>query len=188
MLKTLIRSRIQASQKDLGYDMSYGLEILDADLGAFMRISKLVGISSYRGPVPDKVAFAVKLVGTLQEDCGPCSQLMVTQAERAGVAPEVLRAVVSADDAVLDPEVLLGVLFARASLAREPVADTLREQVKARWGRRGVIQLAFGLVAARAFPTLKYALGFGQTCSRIRIGDKSLAPQHMPAARSSATV
>jgi hypothetical protein len=80
-------------------------------------------------------AFAAKLAGTLAEDCGPCVQLMVTMAERGGVPADTLRAVLRGDDTALDADVLLSVRFARASLARDPAADALREQVLARWGK-----------------------------------------------------
>ena len=180
MFKQLINQRLTAAERDLGYDMSYGKFMLDADLSAFWRFSKLVGISSYRRDVPAAVSYAVKLVGTMQEDCGPCAQLMVTMAEREQVPAATLRAILNQDDAALDSDVLLAVRFARASLARDPEADTYREQVLERWGKRGLVTLAFGLVAARVFPTLKYALGYGRACSRITVQGEPVVVKHAP--------
>jgi hypothetical protein len=177
MLKKLIHSRLDALEKDLGYDVGYVREILDVDLSAFLRLMRLSGISSYRRDVPPEVAYAVKLVGTLQEDCGPCTQLMVTMAQREAVPDAILRAVVSGDDAALPPDVLLAVQFARASLTRDAQADELRERIVTRFGHRGLVTVAFGLVAARVYPTLKYALGYGRSCSRVQIGEKTLAPK-----------
>jgi hypothetical protein len=175
MLKKLIHGRLEALGKDLGYDTSYLGAVLDADLRAFMTFAKLRGISEYRREVPVDVLFAAKLSGAMHEDCGPCSQLMITMAERAGVAAETLRAVAASDDAALSPEVRLGVEFARAVLAHDPRADALRDQVVARWGKRGLVSLAFGLVAARIYPTLKYAMGYGRTCSRLEVSGKPVA-------------
>jgi len=180
MLKAFIRSRLKAFEKDMHYDLGYAREILDADFGAFMRVVKFQSAFTYRKDVPTAVWHAVRLVGTLQEDCGPCSQLMVTMASRAGVAPEILRAVATGNDAVLPQDVRLGVQFARASLARSPEADTLREQILARWGRRALVSLAFGLIAARAFPTLKYALGYGRTCCQLEISGTPLVVRRTP--------
>jgi hypothetical protein len=167
MLKTLLRNRLDAYEREHGYDVSYVREILDADLGAFRRLVGLTSFSAYARDVPAEAQFAAKITGTLTEDCGPCTQLMVTQAERAGVAPDTIRAVVRGDLTSLGPDARLGVLFARAVMARDPEADLLRAQVRERWGRRGVITLAFALVSSRAYPTLKYALGYAKTCSRV---------------------
>jgi hypothetical protein len=59
--------------------------------------------------------------------------------------------------------------FARATLARSEAADPLREQILRRFGERGLVSLAFALTAARIFPTLKYALGHGQSCQRVQV-------------------
>jgi hypothetical protein len=182
MLKQLINQRLTAAERDLGYDMSYGKFMLDADLGAFWRFSKVMGLSSYRRDVPVAVSYAVKIVGTMVEDCGPCTQLMVTMAGREQVPAATLRAILNQDDAALDPDVLLAVRFARASLARDPAADTLREEVLARWGKRGLVTIAFGLVAARLYPTLKYALGFGRACSRVTVEGEQVMVKHAPVA------
>ncbi|MET0342331.1 MAG: hypothetical protein ABW252_15110 [Polyangiales bacterium] len=182
MLKRLVLARLDASERDLGYDMSYLRDVLSADFGAFLRFAKVRGISSYRRDVPAEVAYAVKLVGTMVEDCGPCTQLMVTMAERENVAPDTLRAVLARDDEALSDDLRLAVRFARAVLARDPAADALRDAVRARWGARGLVTLAFGLCAARLFPTLKYALGHGRTCSRVVVGGAPL-----PVRRASAS-
>ena len=178
MLKSILHNRLDAYQREYGYDVSYVREILDVDLGAFRRLYAFSGISSYARDVPVDAQFAAKITGTLAEDCGPCTQLMVTMAERAGVAPDTIRAVVRGDLEALGPDARLAVLFSRAVMQRDPEADILRAQVRERWGRRGVITLGFGLVGARAYPTLKYALGFGKTCSRVVVaGDPVLVRQ-----------
>jgi hypothetical protein len=186
MLKRIIRGRLAAYERDLGYDTSYMRDLLDADLSAFMRFSKVGGISRYCRDLPLEASFAAKLVGTMVEDCGPCTQLMVTMAERAGVSADSLRAVLGSDDASMNPDVLLSVRFARAVLTRDEQADALREQVSARWGKRGLVSLGFALVAARIFPTLKYALGHGRACSRVVVAGTPLAVQTGAALREGA--
>jgi hypothetical protein len=69
------------------------------------------------------------------------------------------------------------VRYARAVLRREPEAITLRDEVAARWGQRGLVSLAFGLVSAKVFPTLKYALGYGRACSRLRVAGQPVVAQ-----------
>jgi hypothetical protein len=187
MLKKLILGRLAAYERDLGYDVSYLRELLDTDLRAFLRFSKLMGISQYCRDLPIEVSYAAKLVGTLVEDCGPCTQLIVTMAERAGVAPDTLRAVLRDDDDAMNADVRLGVQFARAVLARDARADSLRDEVLARWGRRGLVSLGFALVSARVFPTLKYALGHGRTCSRVLVSGTPLVVTDHGRVHASAT-
>lgn len=180
MLKAIIKNRLDAYERDYGYDVSYVREILDADLSAFLRFAKLTGISSYARDLPLEAQFAAKITGTLAEDCGPCTQLMVTTAERAGVSAATLRALIRGEDAALGPDARLAVQFARAVLQRDPEADVFRDRARERWGRRGVISLAFALVSARAYPTLKYALGFGKTCSRVVVSGDPVSVARQP--------
>ena len=180
MLKHLIRRRIAAFGQEYGYDVGYMEALLDADVGAVMRFAKVQGISEYRKDIPVAVSYAAKIQGTLLEDCGPCTQLVVTMAEREGVAAATLRAVLDADDEAMDDDVRLTVHFCRAVLARDLQADTLREQVIERWGKRGLVSIAFGLMAARLYPTIKYALGYGKACTRIHVGDTSTTVKRPP--------
>ncbi len=70
-------------------------------------------------------------------------------------------------------EVALAVRFAEAILQRAPEADDLREEVVRQFGKRGLIALAFAILAARMYPTLKYALGHGHACTRLTIGGET---------------
>jgi hypothetical protein len=185
MLKAIIQKRLDAYEREYGYDTGYIREILEADLGAFWRFAKLTAISGYARDLPVEAQFAAKITGTLAEDCGPCTQLMVTTAERVGVSAETLRALVRGDDAALGPDARLAVMFTRAVMQRDPEADVWRARARERWGRRGVVALAFAIVAARAYPTVKYALGFGKTCSRVTVAG---APVVVPREPSLAAV
>jgi hypothetical protein len=181
MLRWFIRRRLVAFERQYQYDLGYARDLLDADVGAFLALARLHGMSEYRKDLPADVAYAAKLTGTLAEDCGPCTQLMIAFAERDRVPAATLRALLAGDDAALPEPVLLGVRFARATLAHDAIADDLREQVVSRWGARGLVSLAFGLTAARLYPTLKYALGHGRSCTRVTVaGDP--APVHRKAA------
>ena len=82
MLKWLIRRRLDAFQRTYGYNVDYARDILAADTTALLRLARLDGVSRYRRDVPLDVYHAVKLTGTLHEDCGPCTQLIVAMALR----------------------------------------------------------------------------------------------------------
>jgi hypothetical protein len=170
MLNWLIKRQIDAFEQAYGYDSSYARDILAADRRAFMKFAKLLGLSRYRKDVPRDAWYAAKITATLAEDCGPCTQLNVTMAERDGVAPDVLRAIVTGDERAMLDHVALVVRFTKAVLAHAIEADDLRERIRQRWGSRALVSLSFAIAAGRIFPTVKYALGHGRACRRVTVG------------------
>ncbi len=175
MLNWLIRNRLAAFERKYGYDVSYARDILAADRKAFMTFAKLSALGAYRRDVPKDVVWAAKLVGTVAEDCGPCTQLTVAMALDDGATPRTLSSVLAGQDASLPEDVQLGVRFARAALAHDPEADPLREEIVRRWGPRALVALSFALAAARVFPTIKYALGHGKACRRVTVAGEPVA-------------
>jgi hypothetical protein len=176
MLKWLIRNRIAAFERQTGYDASYARELLATDSRAFWRFAKINGISEYRKDVPTDLYYATKITGTLVEDCGPCTQLNVTMALHDGVDPKVLASIVEGNLAAMTDEVRLGVRFARLVIAHSPDADDVRDEIVRRWGPRALVSVAFALTAARFYPTLKYAMGYGKACQRVIVGSETIAP------------
>ncbi len=172
MLKWLIRKRLAAFERTFEYDLSYAREILAADTRAFLKFAKVMGMTSYRKDVPPDVYYAVKLTGTVAEDCGPCTQLVVAMALRDGVAPRTLSTILAGTPET--PEVVLAVAFAKASLAHAPEADALRDEISRRWGPRALVSLAFALSGARIYPTIKYALGFGKACQKVVVAGEQI--------------
>jgi hypothetical protein len=100
-------------------------------------------------------------------------------AERRGVRPEVIRAVLTDDIAAMPDDVALAWRFTKAVLAHDPAADDYRAVIVERWGPRAVVSLAFAITTARIYPTVKYAMGHGKTCRRIVVGGTAvpIAPE-----------
>jgi uncharacterized protein YjeT (DUF2065 family) len=174
MLNWLMKRRLNAFERDYSYDASYMHDMLAVDAKSVLALFKVQAMAHYRKDVPREPWYAAALVGSLAEDCGPCTQLGITMAEREGVAPDTLRAIVAGDLRAMPDDVVLAYRFAKASLAHDPAADELRDEIVKRWGQRGLISLAFALAATRVFPTVKYALGHGKTCSRVTVAGKPL--------------
>ena len=174
MLTWFMKRRLDAFERNTGYDVSYVREMLDADVKAVMALFKVQGLARYRKDVPREPWYAAALVGVLAEDCGPCTQLGITMAEREGVNPDTLRAIVAGDLRAMPDDVVVAYRFAKASLAHNPAADELRKEVVERWGQRGLISLSFALASSRIYPTVKYALGHGKSCTRLTVGGKPL--------------
>jgi hypothetical protein len=173
MIKWLLRRRLAAFERAWKYDASYMHEVLDADPSALMAFSKVASLGRYHKDAPLAAYHAVRIVGTMAEDCGPCTQLTVDMALRAGVDPAVLRAVVSREFSAMPADVSLAVRFAEASLRHAAEADDLRKEVVRRWGKRALISLAFAITGARIFPTVKYAMGHGRACTRVTVAGES---------------
>jgi alkylhydroperoxidase family enzyme len=177
MLNRFLHGQIRKFERNFDYDMSYGHEMLDISRKAFLSFAKINAMSGYCEDAPPALYHAAKITAMLNEDCGPCTQLVTRMAESAGVEPAVLRAVLAGDAANMSEQARLGWRYATAVLAHDPEADSLRVQIEQQWGPRAVVSLALAIASARVYPTLKYALGHGQSCSRVRAGGVDVVPR-----------
>jgi len=169
MLSWFIRRQLDAFGRRWSYDVSYMRTALEkAGPGALFALSGLQRVGSYRRGVPAAVYHGAKVTAAVAADCGPCAQLAVSMAEADGVPAVILRALAAGDLAALPEDVRLAAELARATLAREPGIE-VREKILERHGYRGLLSLAYGIVAAQAYPTLKYALGAAHACTRLRV-------------------
>jgi hypothetical protein len=175
MLKWLMHRGIAAFERQWGYDAGYVHELIDIDPRSAWMFQRATGLGKYRKDVPLDALFAAGITAVKSEDCGPCTQLGVAMAERAGVDPEVLRAVLTETPRMMPPDVALAWRFTRATLDHDPSADQYRDEIIERWGRRALVSLAFATLTARMYPTVKYAMGHGKACTRVVVGGAPLA-------------
>jgi alkylhydroperoxidase family enzyme len=175
MLRWLFRRTVSAFERQWNYDASYLLEIIDASPRAAWRFLHATRLGNYRRDVPIDALFAAAITAVRSEDCGPCTQLGTAMAERQGVRPEVLRAVLEDDVAAMPDEVALTWRFTKAVLAHDAAADDYRAVILERWGPRAVVSLAFAITTARIYPTVKYAMGHGKACTRVVVGGAPVA-------------
>jgi hypothetical protein len=180
MLKWLVKRQLEAFKRRWNYDTSYVSEIVDeAGVGAVMPLQALGKLGAFRRNVPLEAYYGAALTAGKDADCGPCLQLGVSMAHANGLAPAVIRAILEADYASLSREALLGVELALATIARDGSGDEAREEILRRWGRAGLVSLAYAIVAARSYPAFKYAIGHGRACVRLRVGDETVAMKGM---------
>jgi hypothetical protein len=178
MIKWVLQRAIDKFERDWKYDGSYMRDMVDASPRAAWLFSRAAALGQFRRDVPIEPWYAAGITAVRHEDCGPCTQLGVTMAERAGVRPAVLRAVLADDADAMPPEVALVWKFTRATLAHDPAADEYRDAIVELWGRRALISLAFAITAARIYPTVKYALGHGKACMRVVVGGTPVVLDH----------
>jgi hypothetical protein len=173
MITWFLRRWIAKFERTWNYDAGYLRDLLEADPRAMMAFGKVAALSNYQKDVPAAAYSAAGIVGTMTEDCGPCTQLVIDMAQRNGVDPNILRAIVARDFTAMPFEVALAARFAEASLRHAPEAADLREEVVRHFGKRGLVSLAFAMTASRLYPTLKYALGHGRACTRVTVGGET---------------
>ena len=167
MIRRLLRRSIESFERKWSYDASYLKEIADLSPVAAMKFALATSLGTYRRDAPPAAVFAAGITAVRSEDCGPCTQLAVTMAERQGVNPEILRALLNDDESAMSEEVGLAWRFTRATLAHDASTDRCREEIVRRWGPRAVVSLAFAITTARMYPTVKYAMGHGRICARV---------------------
>jgi hypothetical protein len=178
MIKWALLKWIDKFERDWNYDVGYMRDMIGVSPRAAWLFSRVTALGRFRRDVPLEAWCAAGITAVRHEDCGPCTQLAVTMAERAGVSPDVLRAVLAEDPGAMPPDAALAWRFTRATLAHDAAADDYREVIVERWGRRAVVSLAFAITTARIYPTVKYALGHGKACTRVVVGGTPLRFVH----------
>ena len=170
MIKWLLHKTIDRFEREWNYDAGYMRDIIAVSPRAAWLFSRAAALGQFRRNIPIEPWYAAGITAVRHEDCGPCTQLGVTMAERAGVNPAVLRAVLADNPEAMPPDVALVWKFTRATLAHDTAADEYREAIVNRWGPLALVSLAFAITAGRIYPTVKYALGHGKACMRVVAG------------------
>jgi hypothetical protein len=173
---------IDRFEQTWNYDASYMRALASAAPESFAKFGLVTQIVDSTA-APAEALAAAGIVGTLSEDCGPCVQISADMAAAGGVKPEVIRAILAGDETAMGETAALVWRFARASLARDMAqADPLREAIVSRWGEPGLAAIALQLTTGRMYPTLKYALGYGKSCSKVVVDGVAAPVAHLTVA------
>jgi len=127
MLKWVLRKAIDKFERDWNYDAGYMREMIDTSPRAAWLFFRVTALGQFRRDIPIDAWCTAGITAVRHEDCGPCTQLAVKMAERAGVAPGVLRAMLSDNPDAMPPDVALVWKFTRATLAHDAAADEYRD-------------------------------------------------------------
>ena len=168
MLKRFFRRRIDAFEKRWGYDSAYLREILEASPKAMLRIALAQPLLKHREDLPLDVYAAAQITATQAADCVPCLELGIEMARRAGLADDLLDAIVAGDVAKMTDGASLGYRFARAVVERDVAeAGRVRGEVLRTLGRRALVSLSIAVATASFYPTLKHGMGRGRTAGGL---------------------
>ncbi|HEY8572226.1 hypothetical protein [Phenylobacterium sp.] len=179
MLEGFIDRWLDRFEAQWSYDASYMRAVARASPASFVKFAMGTRSPDVKA-APAEALVAAGLVGTLAEDCGPCTQIGVDIATANGVRPEVLRGILAGDEGQMGEKAWLAYRFAKASLARDmETCDPLRDEIVARWGEKALVAISLSLMAARMYPTLKYALGYGKACSKVVVAGEATPVAHL---------
>ena len=145
MRNFIARGMLRAASQRYNYDASYLEMMLKESPAAFFKFAPVMKASDHREVIPVEASFAAKITGAMAEDCGPCTQLTVDMALEAGVARDQIEAVLRRDVAAMTPSVAVAFRFADAIAHRTMDDDKYRDAIRARWGEKGVIDIAMAL-------------------------------------------
>jgi hypothetical protein len=178
MIKSLMHAATRRMERTFGYDATYIHEVIDTSESAGFKfmLSQLIG--QHRQGVSKDAWYGAKLAAALSEDCGPCTQLCVDMAVRAGVSPLKMAALVRGDIEAAGDEASFGYRYGMAVATNSPASLELVEEAAKRYGDKGKVSLSLVVAATRVYPALKRGLGHGAACAKIEVASQSIAVQH----------
>lgn len=169
MLNWLLENRIRAAERSYGVPLDYARYMAQHSKAAMIRMARFMRLTHFRSPVPAEALAIAGIAGSLADDCGSCVQIGVNIARQQGVAAQIIRAAVDRDLDDLPDRLRDAYEFALAATSLEGPDDDLRERVRQRYGDRGLIDLSMAVAMHRVYPTLKRALGYANSCSRVTV-------------------
>jgi hypothetical protein len=167
MIGWFLNRQARAFGKRYDYDTAYMYDVINTSSKAGMRMAAFPYATGVRGPpAAGEVMAGAMLASTLDGDCGPCAQLVVNMV----IHPAKLQLCAEGRDAEAG-DVGMGFRFAKAAISGDPIADDLRAEIEARFGKEAVVAASFAAATGRWYPVFKRGLGHGMACTRLQFGD-----------------
>lgn len=182
MLGFIARRLISMQERLTGQSADYMRDIHAGSPGVFWRFAFASSLYHYSKALPPEVYSVAGIAAVRAEDCGPCVQIAVNLSLKAGISPAVIRAAATGAVEELNDDNRLAYEFAYAVATGDIAAEGLRPEVEHRWGKAGLAEIAFAVANTRSYPTLKRAMGYGQSCQRVVIGNEAAIPRPREAA------
>lgn len=168
MIRWFLRRMLDSEEKKLGVSMDYLRHVVDVSPSAFIRFASIMPFANSRKTLPKEAWYVAQIVALQHEDCGPCLQIAVNLARQQGVAPELLRSVLAGKCENLQQDLSAVYAFAKSVVSGNEDA-ALRDELRDRYGDRGLIELAYAIASARIPPTVKRVLGYAKSCSAVEV-------------------
>lgn len=171
MLRALLTWMLKQGEKYTGkVDADFAYHLRDVAPWSLVRFSFIQMVPTPRKITSAEVYHAAGLAAAMAEDCGPCVQIHVNLAQRDRVPAELLRNLVARKLDQVPRDVAIAFHFGD-KVSRGELADDERDLLRAKWGEKGLIELAFVAAVARFYPGLKRGLGYAHACERVVVGN-----------------
>ena len=185
MFRALMTQMIKAMEKATGVEAPFAYHLRDVAPARLWRFAFIKMVEGRRQVTPPAVYHAAGLASAMVEDCGPCVQIHVNFALKDGVAPDILRALIARRLESVPPEVATAFKFGDAVSAGAS-AEEWRDEIRKRWGDKGVAELAFTVAVARFYPAVKRGLGYAHACERVVVANETTQAVKSGAVRAAA--
>ena len=172
MNRWLLTRLLKWGEKQIGgVSMDFAYHLRDVAPSRLWRFTFIKVIEGDRKHTPADVYHAAGMAAAMVEDCGPCVQIHVNLALKDRVDADVLRSLAARRLDRVPTDVALAFEYGEA-VSQGVMADEMRDQIRAKWGEKGLIELAFAIATARFYPALKRGMGYAHTCERVVVNDR----------------
>lgn len=174
MMRNWMHRQIARLEMRYGYDASYLHDIANASPAAFLKFGLFQVMSAHRDTVPNDAWFAARLAAAMAEDCGPCTQIVIDMALEAGISGDIIAALIREDFDKAGRDAALGFRYGCAVAANTTNAGQMVEEAERRFGKRGLVALAYAVATSRVYPTVKRGLGHAKACVRLAVAGQTI--------------
>lgn len=168
-IRNLLHRLVRKSEETLAVESEHMHFIIDTSIGAFVDLLFFMKLATHRQKIPSDALHLARIVATQDVDCGTCVQFNVNLALREGMRPDWIKATLDHRPEALPLELQEVYQFTDHILRHTYQEDELREAIRARYGDRGLLDLAYGIASAQVMPLTKQALGFAKSCSKVEV-------------------
>lgn len=167
MLRWVIGRKLDAVERELGESADYLRFLVRASLPAFLTFTKFLAVVDHRRKLPRDAHHVARLVATRDEDCGTCVRVEIRLARKAGLAPDVIRAVLQRAPDRLPAPLADVYRFTESVVTARGDEEPLRRRIRDAYGDAALAEMALAIAACRAFPIVKRTLGYATSCARV---------------------
>ncbi len=186
-MRWYMRRTADRMERQTKADMTLMRAIAEGDGSAIFKFGLFGPISQHRKRVPVSPWFCATIASAQVLDCGPCTQIVVNYALLSKVPAATVAACLT-DGAGLTGDDLLAYRYGKAMAENAPAIIDYVDQVRARWGEEGLVELALSVATSQVFPVAKRGLGLAVSCSRVTVApelidmtDGAYLPPHLQA-------
>lgn len=165
LLKAIAAKLVARAETRIGVGLDYAHHIARTDFGLMSRYGKIFGFLDPNKQSTPLAYHTARLRGAIAADCGTCVEAEINLAKQAGIHPETIEQILSADYAELSDEISAVARLADAVVGRREDDPIARELVQKTFGDAGLIEISFAMNGAALLPGIKRSMGYATTCN-----------------------